>query len=85
MNKVQLIGLFAGVLTSISAIPQVIKIIKDKKVEDISIGMFLTLVCGIGIWVYYGILRDDWPVIITNAFSLLINLTILILYKKYKK
>lgn len=85
MNRVQLIGILAGVLTSISAIPQVVKIIKDKKVEDISIGMFLTLVCGIGVWVYYGILRNDWPVIITNAISLLINLTILFLYKKYKK
>lgn len=85
MDHIQIVGLIAGVLTSVSSIPQLIKIIKKKEVEDLSVGMVLVLTCGIGVWIYYGILRKDWPVILTNSFSLLANITLLILYKIYKK
>ena len=85
MQYVQIVGLIAGVFTSVSSIPQLIKIIKEKKVEDLSVGMVIVLISGIAIWVYYGILRNDWPVILTNSFSFIINIILLILYKIYKK
>ena len=85
MDKTQVVGIIAGTLTSIASIPQLVKIIQKKKVEDISLGMVLFLIMGISVWVYYGILRSDWPVIITNSFSLLVNITLLILYKIFKK
>ena len=85
MDKIQIAGIVAGILTSVSSIPQLVKIFKEKEVEDLSIGMILFLICGIGTWIYYGILRNDWPIIITNLFSLLVNLTFLIFYKFYKK
>ena len=85
MDKTQVVGIIAGTLTSIASIPQLVKIIQKKKVEDISLGMVLFLILGISVWVYYGILRNDWPVIITNSFSLLVNITLLILYKVFKK
>lgn len=85
MDKTQIVGIIAGTLTSVASIPQLVKIIQKKKVEDISLGMVLFLILGISVWVYYGILRNDWPVIITNSFSLLVNITLLILYKVFKK
>ena len=64
----KIVGLIAGVLTASSLLPQVFKTIKTKEAEDVAPFMFWMLVTGTGLWAYYGILRDDMPIIITNAF-----------------
>lgn len=85
MNWTQVIGLAAGVCTATSLIPQVVKTIKEKKAEDVSIVMLLVLATGIVLWIVYGIKKSDLPIIATNAFSLLVNITMTILGIKYKK
>ncbi len=80
---VQYIGMGAGVLTSVSMLPQLIKTFKEKKAEDLSLVMILVLMSGIGCWIYYGILRKDAPIIYTNSFSFLLNSILLILRFKY--
>lgn len=77
-------GIIAGIFTSVSLLPQLIKIIKEKQVEDLSIGMFVTLMVGLSLWVVYGIMRNDMPIIITNSFSVFLNCFILVLRFKYK-
>lgn len=81
---VQVVGIAAGVLTATSLLPQVIKIIKEKKSEDVSLFMLLILLAGIALWIVYGILRDDIPIIATNSFSFLINIVLIVLRTKYK-
>lgn len=83
--KPEIIGIIAGIFTASSLMPQLIKIIREKKAEDISLGMLLTLLTGIALWIYYGILRNDKPLIYTNSFSLIINLVVIALSVKYKK
>lgn len=78
------IGIIAGIFTSSSLLPQLIKIIKEKKVEELSIGMFITLMIGILMWIYYGLLRKDMPIIVFNSFSVLLNISILFLRFKYR-
>lgn len=85
MDGTQILGLAAGVLTASSLIPQVIKTIKHKKADDISISMLLVLQAGIILWVIYGVKREDFPIIATNSFSLLVNITMVVLGLKYKK
>jgi len=85
MNWTQVIGLAAGVCTSTSLIPQVVKTIKEKKAEDVSLVMLLVLASGIILWIIYGIKKNDLPIIATNAFSLVVNVTMVILGIKYKK
>ncbi|WP_243745581.1 SemiSWEET transporter [Segetibacter sp. 3557_3] len=80
----QTIGIIAGILTASSLLPQVIKIIREKKAEDVSIMMLIILMLGVALWIYYGILREDLPIIVTNAFSLLLNITTVVLRLKYK-
>jgi MtN3 and saliva related transmembrane protein len=80
---IQYLGMVAGVLTSVSMLPQIIKIFKEKKVEDISFVMIMVLITGIGCWIYYGILRKDGPIIYTNSFAFLLNLLLLVLRFKY--
>jgi len=83
MNTTQIIGITAGLLTSISMLPQLIKICKEKKADDVSLIMLLVLVSGLALWVVYGVVREDWPLIIFNSFSVLLNLTVIALRLKY--
>jgi len=85
MNFVQVIGISAGILTSVSMLPQLIKIIKEKEAKDISIVMILILLAGLCMWIYYGILKKDMPIIVTNIFSVVVNLTLLFFRLRYWK
>jgi len=79
-----IVGTIAGILTSISMIPQLIKVLKEKEVENISWGMIVVLLIGVSLWVIYGIMKNEWPIILSNGFSVLVNCTLLIYYFKYR-
>ncbi|HYF30343.1 MAG TPA: SemiSWEET family transporter [Chitinophagaceae bacterium] len=78
------IGIVAGAFTACSLLPPLIKLIKDKKPDEVPIGMLIVLMGGLILWIYYGILRSDWPIIVTNSFSLLQNVTMITLRQIYK-
>ena len=75
-DQSQVIGIAAGICTGVSLLPQLIKIIKEKKAEDISWIMLFILLTGLAGWVWYGLLKQDYPIIITNSFSILVNIAI---------
>ncbi len=83
MDLTQIIGIAAGVLTSIAMLPQLIKIIKEKKAENVSVVMLMVLIAGLSLWAVYGFMKNDLPIIITNCFSVLLNIVILTLRIKY--
>ena len=85
MEFTTIVGLVASIATGTSLIPQLVKIIKEKKAGAISLGMLAVLFVGLSGWVYYGFLRMDWIIIISNMFSLVINILIVIFSIKYKK
>ena len=79
------VGIGAGALTAFSLVPQLFKIIREKRAENISFLMLAILLVGLGCWIWYGMLKNDLPIIITNAFSFLVNVLIIIYSAKYKK
>ena len=79
------IGIVAGICTALSLLPQIIKIIREKKTQDISLFYLIVLLCGLTLWTYYGFLREDIPIIATNIFSMLLNITMIVLGVVYKK
>lgn len=79
------IGLGASICTGISLLPQLIKIYKEQKAADISYPMLVILMAGLILWVWYGVKKDDWIIIIANSVSAFINLSIFLLNHKYKK
>ncbi|HEY5748631.1 MAG TPA: SemiSWEET family transporter [Chryseolinea sp.] len=85
MDKTTIIGVGASVLTSTSLIPQLSKLIREKKADDISVTMLLVLFGGLGLWIYYGILKDDLIIIISNTFALIVNLATVVLTFVYKR
>lgn len=82
---VKIIGLVAGIITASSLLPQLFKTIKSKQADDVAPFMFWMLVSGTALWTYYGVLREDMPIIITNAFSFSLNILMLILRRRYTK
>lgn len=85
MQWVQIIGLAAGICTATSLLPQVIKTVKEKRAEDVSLLMLIVLMAGLILWIIYGIQRNDVPIMLTNSFSLIINMAMIILRVRYKR
>ena len=85
MDWTQIIGLAAGICTACSLLPQVVKTWKEKKAEDVSLLMLFVLQAGLILWIVYGIKKDDLPIIVTNCFSLLVNIVMTILRIRYKR
>jgi len=83
MDWIQVLGIVAGICTSASLVPQVVKVWKEKEAEDVSLVMLIVLLTGLVLWVVYGFLRKDIPIIATNIFSVLVNVTLIVLRIKY--
>ena len=84
-HHTEIVGLAAGICTSISLLPQLFKLLKHKKAEDISLFYLVILFFGLGLWIWYGVLREDLPIVVTNGFSLVINGIVIVLGVRYKK
>jgi MtN3 and saliva related transmembrane protein len=74
------LGLAAGAVTSVAVIPQVVKSYRSRHVRDISIWQPVLLVIGTGLWLVYGLILGDIPLILANSFSIFCN-SMLILMK----
>ena len=83
MDIATIIGLAAATGTTLSFLPQAMRIIKTKHTKDLSLAMYLIFTTGVFLWLVYGILIKDLPVIIANAITLLFTSTILIFKIKY--
>jgi MtN3 and saliva related transmembrane protein len=83
MDK-EIIGITAGIFTAASLLPQLVKSLKDKKV-DVSPVMILLLIAGNGLWVWYGIKLEALPIIVTNAFGFTMDVVMLVLRFWYGK
>jgi MtN3 and saliva related transmembrane protein len=73
-----IIGLAAATCTTTSYVPQVVKAWRTKSTHDISVGMFLLLTVGVGLWLIYGVLLSDLPLIIANLITLCLTGAILV-------
>ena len=85
MENTEYIGLAAGICTSVSLLPQLIKIIKKEKADDISYFMLTILIVGQSGWICYGIIKTDLPIILTNSFSVLVNILMVVFTIRYKE
>ena len=84
MDWTTIIGFIAATVTTISLLPQLVKIWKTKSAKDISLVTFLVFCGGISLWLVYGVLLNDLPIIIANGFTLVQGLIILVLKIMYK-
>ncbi|RVT97286.1 hypothetical protein EOD41_19165 [Mucilaginibacter limnophilus] len=80
----EFVGIAAGICTAVSLVPQFLKTIKEKRVEGVSSFVFVVLFFGNSLWVWYGVMLNEWPIIVTNAFSVIMDITMFILKMKYR-
>ena len=74
------LGLVAAFLTTISFAPQLIRVVTTKSTKDISRNMYILLVVGILLWLCYGILKQDLPIILSNGTTFIFA-SIILYYK----
>jgi MtN3 and saliva related transmembrane protein len=84
MDAITVIGLIAALFTTISLLPQLIKVYKTKSTKDISTGMFALFGGGVLLWFIYGLLIKDLPIIIANSLAFVQAIVILVFKAKYK-
>ncbi|MBI3600284.1 MAG: SemiSWEET transporter [Nitrospinae bacterium] len=83
-NLINITGLLAATLTTISFLPQVIKILKTRHTKDISLLMYIGFTTGVLLWLIYGILLKELPIIIGNGITLIFVIIMLIFKIRYK-
>jgi MtN3 and saliva related transmembrane protein len=84
MNTIQFVGLAAGMLTTIAFLPQVLKTWKSRSAKDLSLGMFSLFCLGVALWLAYGFLVRDIPVIAANLLTLMLASTLLFFKLRFK-
>jgi MtN3 and saliva related transmembrane protein len=85
MSWQQWIGLSAGTLTTISFVPQLLRVWRRKSASDLSSGMFIVFCVGVVLWLVYGLVIHDLAVIVANSATLTLALGILVLKYKFDK
>ena len=78
-------GYFAAILTTAAFLPQLIKTLKTKKADDVSLTTLIMFICGVVSWIIYGYKISSIPILIANIITLTLNLFILILKIYYSK
>ena len=80
MNSVNIefYGYFAAILTTAAFLPQLIKTLKTKKADDVSLITLIMFISGVGLWIIYGYEISSSPILLANIITFILNLFILI-------
>lgn len=76
---IDIVGAGAGLCSMASFVPQIVKIVRERDAEQVSLRMYLVTVTGFSLWIAYGLLTGSWPVWASNAVCLTLSATILVL------
>lgn len=84
MDQITLFGLVAAIFTTLAFLPQVIKSFKSRQTKDISWLMLSVQSSGNGLWLVYGLMRQDIALILANAITFTLVVSLLLLKATYK-
>ena len=79
MNIIDYIGSFAATCTTIAFVPQAIQSYRTRDLSGISLPMYTIFTAGVAMWLIYGILKQDWPIIVANSITVALSALILVL------
>ena len=83
--SLNLIGSTAAFCTTLSFLPQLVRVWRRKSARDISLSMFLLFSFGLVCWLIYGLMLNSWPMIVANSVTLALALGILVLKLRYDR
>ena len=76
--NVDIFGYLAAILTTAAFLPQLIKTLKTKKADDVSLTTLIMFIIGVLSWIIYGYYISSKPILIANLITLILNISILI-------
>jgi MtN3 and saliva related transmembrane protein len=79
-----LVGGAAGLLTTASFLPQVVKTWRSRSANDISLGMFLLFSLGVSLWLAYGVMLHSGPIIASNLVTLILSASIILMKLRFR-
>jgi MtN3 and saliva related transmembrane protein len=79
------IGYAAASCTTLSFVPQVIRVWRTRSVEDISTAMYAVFTFGIALWLIYGLILGSLPIIVSNIATLLLAGSVLVMKRRYSR
>ncbi len=79
MDAATLVGGLATLCSTTSFVPQAWKVIRTRDTESISKRMYVVTVTGFSLWLAYGLMLGQWPLIITNGICLGLSTFILVM------
>ena len=85
MDSITIIGIGASVLTATSLVPQFVKLLRERNSDQVSILMLTILLGGLAMWIFYGILKKDWIIVVSNVFAALINIATFMLTLLFRR
>ncbi len=77
-----LLGFAGAGCTTVSFVPQVLKIRRTRSAADISSGMYQLFILGLALWLAYGVMIGSWPILIANTLT--IGLATAVLWMKWR-
>ena len=78
--NIEFFGYFAAILTTAAFLPQLIKTLKTKKADDVSLVTLIMFISGLGSWIIYGYAISSFPILLANIITLLEELGMMILH-----
>lgn len=84
LSPLTLLGLAAATCTTSCLVPQVVKVVRTRHTKDLSLSMYVIFTAGVLLWLIYGFLLKDAPIILANSLTLILALTVLGFKLKYK-
>jgi len=82
---IEIIGMIAAVLTTLSFLPQVIKTYKDKSADSLSMVMLVAFLIGVLLWLVYGVMKNSMPLILANFITAILGSTLIYFKVVYSK
>ncbi|HZC21369.1 MAG TPA: SemiSWEET family transporter [Nitrososphaeraceae archaeon] len=82
---IALVGILATIFAVSSTVPQIIKGIKTKKMDDVSVWLIMALITGLSLWVVYGIAKNDTVIAGGNSVGVSLNGILLLLKIRYSR
>jgi len=77
MTTIDMLGLAAAFCTTVSFLPQAIKVVRTRDTEALSLGMYAFFSLGVALWLAYGLIKADIAISIANSITLVLALVIL--------
>ena len=83
-SAIWFLGSIAGLLTTVAFVPQVLRTWQSRSAADLSMSMLVTFALGIVLWIVYGIMLKESPIVVTNVITLILSVALIVMKVRFQ-